>query len=222
MLTVNPAELHGMLTDLSRTAGTDSTLPMLNGILLHVDTKVDSTVLVGSSTDRLRFGQAHAPATGEIPATFVSMAQVRQLLDTLKPYSRTHDLLAEVTVEDRVKLTVKLPGDLVLPAVTITVHCSDDSDFPKAAKILDTQVVEGIGQLGFNPAYVAAFSAIAKRRNEHLRIDVSHDHKPSMFYVGDRYRALLMPVRLHDDQMRIPAAFVPPREKPATEDSKAA
>lgn len=223
MLTVNPSGLHGMLTDLSRSAGIDVTMPMLNGILLHADTKDDATVMVGTSTDRFRFGQAHEPASGEMPPTFVRMAQVKQLLDALKPYVRTHDLLCEVTVDERVKLTLKLPGDLVLPAVTITVHCSDDSDFPKAAKILDIAPIEGVGQVGFNPAYVAAFSAIAKRRNEHLRIDVSHEaEKPSLFYIGDRYRALLSPVRLRSDQMGVPPTFVPPREKPAADEPKAA
>lgn len=223
MLTVNPSELHGLLIDLSRSAGTDSTMPMLNGILLHSDVKDDATVLVGSSTDRFRFGQAHTSASGEIPPTFVRMAQVRQLLDALKPYVRTHDLLSEVTVTERAKLTVKLPGDLVLPAVTITVHCSDDSDFPKAEKILGIAPIEGDGQVGFNPAYIAAFSAIAKRRNEHLRIDVSHSsEKPSLFYIGDRYRALLSPVRLHGDESRIPATFIPPREKPKAAEPEAA
>lgn len=223
MLTVNPSGLHGMLTDLSRSAGGDVTMPMLNGILLHADTKADSTVLVGTSTDRFRFGQAHEPASGEIPPTFVRMAQVRQLLDALKPYVRTHDLLCEVTVDERVKLTLKLPGDLVLPAVTITVHCSDDSDFPKTTKILGITPIEGTGQVGFNPAYIAAFSAIAKRRGESLRIDVSHSgEKPSLFYVGDRYRALLSPMRLHGDQPHISPTFVPPREKPQADEPKAA
>lgn len=223
MLTVNPSCLHGMLTDLSRSAGTDTTLPMLNGILLHSDVKGDAAVLVGTSTDRFRFAQAHEPATGEIPATYVRLAQVRQLLDALKPYVRTHDLLCEVTVDERVKLTLKLPGDLVLPAVTITVHCSDDSDFPKAAKILDNAATSGEGQLAFSPAYVAAFSAIAKRRNEHLRIESSYaEGKPSLFYIGDRYRGLLMPVRLHGDEGGISPTFVPPREKPVADESKAA
>ena len=222
MLTVNPSELHGLLTDVLRTAGADRTLPMLNGLLLHSDVKDDTTVLVGTSTDRFRLGQAHIPATGEIPPTFVSAAQVKQLLDTLKPYVKTHDLLSEVTVTERTKLTLKLPGDIVLPAVTITVHCEDDSGFPKSAKVMGTELVTGSGQLGFNPAYVASFAAIAKRRGENLRVEMSYTTKPSVFYIGTQYRGLLMPVRLDTQSLVTAPVLLPPAEKPKTDEPAAA
>lgn len=222
MLTVNPAELHGLLIDVLRTASPDRVMPMLNGILLHVDTKEDATVLVGTSTDRFRLGQAHMPTTGEIPPTFVGSAQVKQLLDTLKPYMKTHDLLCEVTVTERVKLTLKLPGDIVLPAVTITVHCEDDSSFPKSAKVMESEIVTGDGQKAFNPAYVASFAAIAKRRNEYLRVEVSYTNKPTVFYVGTQYRGLLMPVRTSTQEEIKAPVLLPPAEKPRADEPKAA
>ena len=223
MLTVNPSELHGMLTDLLRTSGTNSDLPAIDGVLLHSEAAGDATVLVGTSTDRFRLGQAHAPATGEMPPTFVKSTSVKQLLAALKPYVRTHDLLSEVTVNERVKLTLKLPGDIVLPAVTITVHCADDGDFPKVSKITDIQTVAGEGPIAFNGAYLATFAAIAKRRGEYLRFDVSHaESKPSLFFIGERYRGLLMPLRRDQAGKPIAPVFVPPAEKPKTDTEPAA
>jgi hypothetical protein len=223
MLTVNPAELHGLLTDVLRTAGPDVTMPMLNGLLLHVETEGDSTVLVGSSTDRFRFGQAHVPATGEIPATFVKASSVKQLLTALQPYGKTHDLLCEVTVTERVKLTLRLPGDMVLPAVTITVHVEGDKDFPKVAKIAEMAPTEGAGPVAFNGSMLSAFVAIAKRRGEYLRFDVSHAvAKPSLIYIGERYRGLLMPLRPEQASKPIASMYIPPREKPTTDEPAAA
>lgn len=209
MLTVNPSELHGMLVDLQRSAGTDSTLPMLDGVLLHVANHNDATVLVGTSTNRFIIGQAHAPITGEMPVTFLPGIQVKQLLGSLKNYVKNEKLLCELS-HNGDTLTAKLPGDIVLPSLTITVKCGDGDNFPKVANVFDAELKVDEGALAFNSRFIAAVSAIARRRNESLRVALSHNKKPSHFYVGSQYKAMVMPT--HDSDASIAPTFLPPDE----------
>lgn len=209
MLTVNPAELHGMLTDLQRSAGVDGTLPFLEGVLFHVDTVKDCTVLVGTSTNRYIIGQAHTFASGELPVTFLANVQIKQLLNALKAYVRNEKLMCELT-RDGDALTAKLPGDLVLPALTITVKAGDGAGFPKVAQVFDSEIAAGIEALAFNGRFIAAVSAISRRRNDQLRIALTHNKKPSHFYIGAHYKAMVMPTG--KDETGVAPTFLPPAE----------
>lgn len=227
MLTVNPSELHGMLTDLQRTAGSDWTMPMLDGVLLYAASSDDGRVLVGTSTNRFVLGHAIAPATGDLPETFIPNVQVKQLLSALKNYSRTPDLLCELIPGDGL-LTMKLPGDVVLPAMTVTVKLGDKVNFPQVANIFTRDIEPGEGTISFNPRYMAAFCAIARRRNEDLRIELSHADKkhagsPSRIFIGESYKGIFMPIRQQGEKFA--PTYLPPsqqRKEPAKAEQPAA
>lgn len=212
LLTVSPAALHELLSDVARTAGTDFTLPMLNGILLQVEETDTGKVLVGTSTNRFVLGQASIPAKGEMETTFLALDRVKQLLAILKPYVKSGDMSCEVKREAD-KLSLSLPGDLVLPAVSVTVPISDQKvDFPKVSHFLPTAAEAKPGaQVALNPRFMSAFCAIAKGRNENLRLIPGAPDKPQLVLIGESYRALIMPVRSQESPDT--AWFVPAGER---------
>lgn len=216
VMNVSPAALHELLGDVSRTAGTDFTLPMLNGILLQVEVTDSGKALVGTSTNRFALGQASIPATGEMETTFLALDRVKQLLALLRPYVKSGDMSCEVKREAD-KLTLVLPGDLVLPALSVTVPLSDQkTDFPKVGHLLPTATEAKPGaQVALNPRLMSAFCAIAKARNENLRFIPGAPDKPQLVLIGENYRALIMPVRSQerpDTAWYLPA---PERERAA-------
>jgi hypothetical protein len=196
-LTVGPAALHELLADLLRTAGTDYTLPMLYGVLLQVEPKDDNaSALVGTSTNRFVLGQASTDTNGRMQTTFLALDRVKQLLNILKPYSRSNDMRCEVT-RAADAMTVRLPGDIFLPELSVTLPIADMSpDFPKVGHLLPKpeDATPG-GQVAFNPRYLSTFCAIAKGRNTEVRMVPGASDKPQLVLIGDSYRALIMPVR---------------------------
>jgi hypothetical protein len=80
-ITVNPAALVAMLTDLAVIADADETVPMLSSINLHLDSRDGNIILVGSSTDRFAFGQAHVAATGAGGPVFLELDFVDRVTD---------------------------------------------------------------------------------------------------------------------------------------------
>lgn len=199
VLNVSPRGLHELLSDAARTAGTDFTLPMLNGILLQVEGEGSEAKLVATSTNRFVLGQAHMPASGLMPTTFLALDRVKQLLRILKPYEKSAGMQCEIR-RGAGDFTVAIAGDLVLPAVSVTVPIADvKTDFPKVNHLLPkAEDAKPGGQVAFNPRYLSTFCAIAKGRATELRMVPGAPEKPQLLLIGDAYRALIMPVRTQE------------------------
>lgn len=221
-LTVDPAEFHGLLVDLMRSASDDSALPMINGVLLHLADHDGTKVLVGTSTNRFLAAQAFINAGGDLAPLWLDLSRVKQIVAILKPYTRANNLLTELSIADD-KLVVRQPGDIVLPAVSITVPVGDQHDsFPKMAKLFAPDEDAATGDaVTFDPRWLSVPLAVAKRRGERFTFTTVRVKKANFVQVGERYRALLMPV--NESAASVPF-FAPPHDttEPARPEAVAA
>lgn len=195
-ITVKPDALHQMLSDLSRTASKSFDIPILNGVLLQVEETDSGKSFVGTSTNRFVLGQAQIAAEGAMEPMFLELDRVGQLIRILKPYAKSGDMSCQVErVADTV--TLYLAGDLILPALSVTIPVADlRTDFPKVAHLLPTaDSAKPGGQVAFNPRYLSVFCAIAKERGENMKIFPNAPEKPQLIQIGEDYRALIMPLR---------------------------
>lgn len=208
--TVNAAQFVEALRDLIRTAGDDDTLPMIYGVLWHTDTFDGKTVLVGTSTDRFRIGQANIDCTGGIPQSFIPLTDCKRLLSVLKLYVKGEaEALLEI-VPDGATLLVRL-GSLTLPMNAL----SDErkvGNFPKLAPIFGNTASTPEQTTCVNPKFLAPFTAIANARGEHrLHIRLQGEGRPVLISIGERYRAALMGQR-NEKPVALPW-FVPADEQ---------
>ncbi|AUI56756.1 hypothetical protein [Amycolatopsis sp. BJA-103] len=179
-------EFFAMLTDTMRTSGTDKTLPMLCGVLLH--TPARRSVLVATSTDRFTLGQAHAPANGRIPDVWIPLADAKRILAVIKAGGLGGDLAVAVHPDHRVVFT------------TATVSATITGDglsptFPPIGELFNEAAAKPTRETMLSPAYLKRFSEIAKTRGQFLTVQMQDRHKPVHITIGDRYRGLIMPVR---------------------------
>ncbi|MFF4600589.1 hypothetical protein [Amycolatopsis sp. NPDC001319] len=208
--TVDVAQCHGLLTDVLRCADTDPCLPMINGVLLHGDEHEGHPVLVATATDRFKLAHAHIDATGTpLGEVFVRVAEVKRLLAVLKALPKDSTLL-EISSND--------VGDVVFSArgasATLEHYDLGNGGFIEYSKLFASlekaQSQERIAVSGPN---LEAIVAVAKRRREAIRFEAHGKAKPAGVFVGDRYRALIMPMRLGDDVVTDSPLFVPPGQR---------
>lgn len=199
-------ELHGLLTDLKRTTGTDKTLPMLQTVYLHSDRIADQDVLLGASTDRFTLGMCYTATDGaDLPPARVDRADV----DTL---------LAQLDKRDAAPVELDCTADTVtlhhLHGAT-TVRQAAESPFPRVGRLFHKLGTPADGeQIGYNPAYLERFTAIGKRRKQEgmFRI-IPGSASPTTathILIGERYRGLIMPVRHQETDRTCPVFDTPP------------
>ena len=209
--TVSANQLRSLIADLLRTAGTDSTLPMLMGIRLHADTFAGQKVIVGFSTDRFTMGQVHIDATGGLPETFLPGPSCKRALTVLKVIDPA--ALVELNVDD---------GHLSFAGDGLTVRVpTEQVEFPKAHRIFESlekiEPTPGV-VAAFEPRYFGRFATIARGRGEPMHIGLTTAGTATLITIGDRYRGLLMPMR--KDLASVPW-FLAPSEMAAVEQAKA-
>lgn len=242
--TLSTRHLVGLLVDVERTASTDPETPLLSAVLLHSDhgewmfTKTDTTdpamidvwptdLLVGTSTDGSRAGQAHIPSEGTLPRpVLLAGPDVKALIKFLRPFSgRAAKISPSHTV-------LELSGEILTVTETPSgrsVHMPvvDDDDYPArlACALLEADPTVGApGQgdtlvevacgTGVDPVDSAIVTAVAKRRKMNERWYRWHQRRTIVVEVGAAYRCAFQPVRLDEEnwehrepQVRV---FTPP------------
>lgn len=196
VLSVDTNALVGMLTDILRSACKDVSLPMLNGVMLHVDTHDNGPILVATASDRYTLGQAYIKAGGGMRSLWMSADNLAQILPLLRPFARRRDTMCDVTVSGR-KVTFSqnpLPG---MATVSVTVETESNDNFPDISRFVSDaepslEVPTFVAQKLNVPLQVAV------RRNESVRIHSYGALKPAWVYVGNQYRCLVMPMRASD------------------------
>lgn len=187
---VNLGEFHGLLTDLARTALRDDCLPALNSVLLYGAKNGDEPVLVGESTNRYVIGQAHMSAEGSFGRLLLPLDSVKALTAALRPHVKVLGLW-DVAVDEGF-LSVECPGTSVRVRVDAGVaFVSRDS----VARFF-RPMADHASEVQWDARYIEMFSAVAKRRKAHLRFEVAAGMHGSVVRIGDRYRGVIMPVRL--------------------------
>lgn len=189
-MTLPCAEFVGLLTDLARS--TTDELEQLDGVLLHtVRGEGKTRFLVGESTDRYMAAQAHvADVEGFMPTLFLPSASVKLLLAALKAQGKGATK-AEVTLSTYTN-TMRATTEF---GVSITVGFNPDVQFPDLTGLLATPEATG-GQVCLSPVYVGMVQTVAKRRRVELHLTLPENpRKPAVAIAGERYRAVIVPIR---------------------------
>lgn len=215
--TVDAAQCHGLLTDVLRCASTDAFLPMINGILLHGDEHEGHPVLVATATDRFKLAHAHIDATGTpLGEVFVKVAEVKRLLAVLKALPKGSTLL---------EIGINGDGDVVFSArgasATLEHYDLGDGGFVEYSKLFASlEKTPADEQIAVSGRHLDALVAVAKRRGEPIRFEAHGKTKPTGVFIGDRYRALIMPYRIPGDVVDSPL-FIPPGQRAKANDKAA-
>jgi hypothetical protein len=180
-------ELAGMLADLARTAGTDDTWPAFTVIRLHTE----GGVLHGWSTNRFIAGHATIEVRGSLAgpilihradALLIAKMMAKMVTTTLTVTNKGTVTVDGIGRDGEQTITCRRPEDGLLDLM------------PNVARgCTDTLPVASVPQR-FDPAYLAEFAAIAKRRKVKLDLHTGDTrNQPSHVRIGGRYRAWIMP-----------------------------
>jgi hypothetical protein len=196
ILRVDSRDFVALLADIEKTSGKDATLPMLDGVLLHVAQRGGRTILVATSTDRRIMAQAHIEAEGEMAQAFIPAEPLGDLLAILRPFARRRTSLWEIE-SDGPNLRFTQPSLTGLPSMTFGIKRPTDLKFPKrVGSLLSSEGSElSTDQVFLDGRYVALLAGIAQRRRESMRILTYGAMKPARVQIGQRYRAVVMPIR---------------------------
>jgi hypothetical protein len=212
MITINAAELAGMLTDLKRTACTDRRLDGYAGVALTLTRHHDGRlVLATASTDRFRAGMAYVPVHGGggLGEHLLTLDHIKDILARLKGES------GQVGIEgNHGKLALESGGD-----GRVVFDTADLSRFPRIASLMTNpgrDIDHRDVPARLDPRYLESFVAIAKRRGERVRLHRNSDGRMVSVFIGEAYRGVLMaagPIEQADPEC--PAFDIPAHPAPA-------
>jgi hypothetical protein len=211
---VDAAALWGMLSDLMLCGGRDACLPMLNGVVLHTaNDPAGQPVLVGTATDRHILGQAHEPIQpgGSLPRTFVRMAAVRALLAVLTPPDDEPDDEDGADTEPGPAVLSIAENTLALTYAGQSVRVAASPDWYPATAVagLLTEAEPANRPAVLAGCYLGVLTAIAGRRGGRVVLTVQQPDRPVHAHIGQRFRALVMPIKQQAAEL-VPPAFFPP------------
>lgn len=215
-IAVNPSALRSMLADLKLTAGDDDTLPMLNGINLHLDERNGNTILVGTSTNRYLFGQDHTAATGNGDPVFLPMDFVDRVLGALEPHDPygLYHMTATLTADDAT-ITLAITG--VKESTTLTAERPKYGFVETFKFIKDPTPVDG--PIAIAPRWMKLLAKIAERHEARIVFQPAGQHDVQHAQIGETFRALVMPVK--EPESALPPIYVPAKPTPATPSAEA-
>lgn len=182
---VSALVLIELLEGASTHAGRDKTLPTLNAVQVESE---GAGYLVARATDRYRLIE------GKIEIEFGQLAPSLIRLDDVK---RVITLAKEGKIG---KVSLNRVGDLLTVSIngnsiTLTLW---EGTFPPTAHLFDNPARENIGEVNFNPAFMADYAKIAGKGNA-VRVEFTAKGKPIFIHLPVtkvEWKALLMPMRL--------------------------
>lgn len=209
------SRLRQVLVDLVLTASKpEDDVPSIAQVLLHSARGYEgsevgrSDLIVGTSTNRYAVGHTFTRAEGQL------------LGPMLWPVNDVHNLIAALKRKckgekdgDREKHAVKLSrtGDLV--EIIEDPLQRDLDDYPRGVWDImlagnrayspvfdDGQEVRQLPRVDLDPAYLAPFVAIAKRRGWVLETYTRHHRLPVHVQIGPAYRGAVIPVSYSDGE----------------------
>lgn len=220
-ITVRRTEFAELLTDLAPHVHTDDDLPMLNAVSLHTAQHNDTTVLVGSATDRFTLAQAHIPLTptadpgtpaeeneadqpdepntprgAGLPQVFLPQPAVHRVRQWVRTHrtSRQDDYLhiAAATGSGHGTVTFTFDHD----GGSLTEYTDSGAQYPDLGRMLEVTAKKPFVPAAINPTFLGRFIATAHRRGEPMHITTHGHGQPTEIAIGDHYRGLAMSTRL--------------------------
>lgn len=195
VLRVDSLELVSMLADLKLSTSQDSTLPMIDGVLLHVAQHQGRAILVGTSTDRRILAQAHIDVEGDLEQTLVRTDSLTDILSVMRPFCRRTGSSWEIESDESTLVFRQgvLPG---LPSVSVGFErpTADLKFITKVERLLSMAGSEpSADQVTVDARFISLLSSVARRRKESMRFQFHGVKKPALCQIGQRYRAIVMP-----------------------------
>jgi hypothetical protein len=200
---MSTSDFVGLVGDVSRAATKDSDLPMLAGVLVHLDEHEGETVLVGTATNRFVLVQAHATVeSGRWPRgtrVWLTAAQVKQLTQVFKPYATVTGRApgqVEITTRGSV-LKIQQLATGGQAGMTLSFPVCPGEQFPKVDRVLGPERERCADQFTVHPQWLKLLASLC-RKNESLTVELSGSHSPMRATVGTpetaRLCALVMPL----------------------------
>lgn len=199
-VTVPARDLVDGLTAVLPHVGTDSTLPVLAAMRIEIAS--DGVTLVG--TDRYTLATYSVPLADDTAAPTEPLAVLVERKDVATVLRVAKDAAKALGGYSGVTLTV---ADGCLTATDAAIGSSATvltvaGEYPRYSIIFDAaedawrdRAPTLVQSVAFNPAYLARFAKAAER-NAPIRTRTVSPSKPVLVDASERFRGLVMPVRL--------------------------
>lgn len=214
MIRIPTRDLVGLLTDLALTAADPASGEATASVLLHTargyagDEPGEVDLLVGTSTDRLVIGHAHAQCYGQTAAPMLwPIRDVQAALGVLKTlYGKAKEHAVTITIEDR-EVVLSEDPDLFGEGASFRFTPGDAGDFPdapwRALAHTTARPPDGSEPAAPRTDYVASrlapFLKAASRRGEIMQTFRWHQSLPVHVQIGPAYRGVVSPYVWHDE-----------------------
>jgi DNA polymerase III sliding clamp (beta) subunit (PCNA family) len=178
-----------------------SVIELLEGVSTHADKgksalhALNSVQLLGGAghlkaraTDRFRLIEGEVEGEGHLDHTLITLEDTKRVIELLK--SNKVGLVSFNRIGDL--LTVSVSGS----SITLKVL---EANYPNTfADLFNKSERESLGEVSFNPAYMADYAKIAGKGNA-VRLEFTGERKPIIVHLpasAVAWRALLMPMRI--------------------------
>jgi DNA polymerase III sliding clamp (beta) subunit (PCNA family) len=176
-------------------------IELLEGVSTHADKgksalhALNSVQLLGGAgqlkaraTDRYRLIEGEVEGEGHLDHTLITLEDTKRVIELLK--SNKVGLVSLNRIGDL--LTVSVSGS----SITLKVL---EANYPNSfADLLNKSEREQLGEISFNPAFMADYAKIAGKGNA-VRLEFMGDRKPMIVHLPKSavsWKALIMPMRV--------------------------
>jgi len=144
--------------------------------------------LIARATDRYRLIEGEVEGEGHLDHTLITLEDTKRVIELLK--SNKVGLVSLNRIGDL--LTVSVSGS----SITLKVL---EANYPNTFDdLLNKSEREQLGEISFNPAFMADYAKIAGKGNA-VRLEFTGDRKPIIVHLPKsavEWRALIMPMRI--------------------------
>lgn len=200
-LTLKAHALHTVMSDAIVFAGTDATIPALNGIRIETVARGDSVDLIAVATDRFTLGVSRADASGDIlPGFNLTASDAKNLVRIAKTLTRMQSYrTVDVETDDYTQNVVFTFSS----GESVTVRKAEH-EFPRWRQPFpadDAGMADDVSGIGYTPEYLAKFGKVAASKRNPMRF-FPRAMKPGVVMIGDDFMGIIMPVRIPGDTNR--------------------
>lgn len=170
-------------------------LPMLNSVLVIVE----EGKLTATATDRYRMIKGEIEGEGTLPASVISVPDIKRILALLKGEGKRMETLPVTISRVADMVSVSVRGN----AITVTVG---QGHYPPTDQYLNpTGKAEATDTVVFNPAFMADYAKIASKGSKSpvgVKLEFRGSGKPIKVEFGPNsgrkveWNAILMPMRI--------------------------
>ena len=200
-LTLKAHALHTVMSDAIVFAGTDATIPAINGIRLETVQRGAIVDVIAVATDRFTLGVSRADGSGDILPEFnLAASDAKNVVRIAKTVARMQSYrTVDVETDDYTQNVVFTFSS----GESVTVRKSD-LEFPHWRQLFpsdDAGMADDVSGIGYTPEYLAKFGKVAASKRDPMRF-FPRVSKPGVVMIGDDFIGIIMPVKIPGDTKR--------------------